>query len=385
MTNKENEKRKTKYYLVDDTLYELAVNFELMTMNLYVLSEDSTEDLIMTDSVIISNNLTANNFTKYDDMTEMEKIRLVNCCMGLTRQILSFKYGSNKRVLISLFEAYEKAYERWKEVVSNKKEKDRPKDIQECKLEKVILEDDTKESILSTINFVKKMDDYLEIGAEVPAGILLEGLPGTGKSLIAKTIANETNMNYKGVVASDFIQKYVGESAKSIEKEFDDLAQKGGGILFIDEIDAIGTNRGGEENKEYRAALNKLLDCMSTASEKNIIVICATNLKEQLDPALIREGRIDKIINIPLPDFDSRVELFRLYMKKLKHENDIDYLTLAKETEGKSGAFISACCNHSGIYAVDQGCKKVKHEHVKHVLYRMLNKKQVNTEPFDFL
>ena len=385
MTNKENEKRKTKYYLVDDTLYELAVNFELMTMNLYVLSEDSTEDLIMTDSVIISNNLTANNFTKYDDMTEMEKIRLVNCCMGLTRQILSFKYGSNKRVLISLFEAYEKAYERWKEVVSNKKEKDRPKDIQECKLEKVILEDDAKESILSTINFVKKMDDYLEIGAEVPAGILLEGLPGTGKSLIAKTIANETNMNYKGVVASDFIQKYVGESAKSIEKEFDDLAQKGGGILFIDEIDAIGTNRGGEENKEYRAALNKLLDCMSTASEKNIIVICATNLKEQLDPALIREGRIDKIINIPLPDFDSRVELFRLYMKKLKHENDIDYLTLAKETEGKSGAFISACCNHSGIYAVDQGCKKVKHEHIKHVLYRMLNKKQVNTEPFDFL
>ena len=385
MTNKENEKRKTKYYLVDDTLYELAVNFELMTMNLYVLSEDSTEDLIMTDSVIISNNLTANNFTKYDDMTEMEKIRLVNCCMGLTRQILSFKYGSNKRVLISLFEAYEKAYERWKEVVSNKKEKDRPKDIQECKLEKVILEDDTKESILSTINFVKKMDDYLEIGAEVPAGILLEGPPGVGKSLIAKTIANETNMNYKGVVASDFIQKYVGESAKRIEKEFDDLAQKGGGILFIDEIDAIGTNRGGEENREYRAALNKLLDCMSTASEKNIIVICATNLKEQLDPALIREGRIDKIINIPLPDFDSRVELFRLYMKKLKHENDIDYLTLAKETEGKSGAFISACCNHSGIYAVDQGCKKVKHEHVKHVLYRMLNKKQVNTEPFDFL
>ena len=385
MTNKENEKRKTKYYLVDDTLYELAVNFELMTMNLYVLSEDSTEDLIMTDSVIISNNLTANNFTKYDDMTEMEKIRLVNCCMGLTRQILSFKYDSNKRALISHFEAYKKAYERWKEVISNKKEKNRPKDIQECKLEKVILEDDAKESILSTINFVKKMDDYLEIGAEVPAGILLEGPPGVGKSLIAKTIANETNMNYKGVVASDFIQKYVGESAKSIEKEFDDLAQKGGGILFIDEIDAIGTNRGGEENKEYRAALNKLLDCMSTASEKNIIVICATNLKEQLDPALIREGRIDKIINIPLPDFDSRVELFRLYMKKLKHENDIDYLTLAKETEGKSGAFISACCNHSGIYAVDQGCKKVKHEHVKHVLYRMLNKKQVNTEPFDFL
>ena len=385
MTDKVNEKRKTKYYLVDGILYELAVNFELMTMNLYALSEDSTEETIITDHVVVSNNLTANNFVKYDDMTEMEKVRIVNCCMGLTRQMLSFKYDSNKRVIISHFDAYEKAYERWKEVLGRRSKQKGFGDVKECKLEKVILEDDTKESILSTINFVKKMDEYLEIGAEIPAGILLEGPPGTGKTLVAKTIANETNMNYKGIVASDFIQKYVGESAKRIEKEFDDLAKKGGGILFIDEIDAIGTNRVGDENKEYRAALNKLLDCMSTASEKNIIVICATNLKEQLDPALIREGRIDKIINIPLPDFDSRVELFRLYMKKLKHENDIDYLTLAKETEGKSGAFISACCNHSGIYAVDQGCKKVKHEHVKHVLYRMLNKKQVSTEPFDFL
>ena len=123
MTNKVNEKRKTRYYLVGDTLYELAVNFELMTMNLYALSEDSTEETIITDYVVISNNLTANNFTKYDDMTEIERIRLVNCCMGLTRQILSFKYDSNKRVIISHFEAYEKAYERWKEVLGRRNKK----------------------------------------------------------------------------------------------------------------------------------------------------------------------------------------------------------------------------------------------------------------------
>ena len=91
MTDKVNEKRKTKYYLVDGILYELAVNFELMTMNLYALSEDSTEETIITDHVVVSNNLTANNFVKCDDMTEMEKVRIVNCCMGLTRQMLSFK------------------------------------------------------------------------------------------------------------------------------------------------------------------------------------------------------------------------------------------------------------------------------------------------------
>ena len=181
MTDKVNEKRKTKYYLVDGILYELAVNFELMTMNLYALSEDSTEEAIITDHVVVSNNLTANNFVKCDDMTEMEKVRIVNCCMGLTRQILSFKYDSNKRVIISHFEAYEKAYERWKEILGRRNKKKGFGDIKECKLEKVILEDDTKESILSTINFVKKMDEYLEIGAEIPAGILLEGPPGTGK------------------------------------------------------------------------------------------------------------------------------------------------------------------------------------------------------------
>ena len=382
----ENKKRRTKYYLVDGLLYELAVNFEQMTMNLYVLSEDSNEDLIITDYVVFSNNLTANSYTTYDDMTEIQRIRMVNCCMGLVRQLLSFKYDSNKRVVVSHFETYERAYERWQEVLANKKKENGPKDIQECKLENVILEDDTKEDILSTINFVKKMDEYLEMGCEIPAGILLEGPPGTGKSLCAKTIANETNMNYKGLVASDLVQKYVGDSAKRIAKEFDDLAKKGGGVLFIDEIDAIGVQRNSsDENKEYRAALNKLLDCMAKASEQNIIVICATNIKEQLDPALIREGRIDKIINIPLPDFDCRVELFKLYIGKLKHEDDMDYLTLAEQTEGKSGAFIAACCNHAGIYAVDHDAKKTSYEHVKHVLNRMLNKREKDSKPIGFL
>lgn len=384
MEDKEN--RKTKYYLVDGLLYELAVNFEQMTMNLYVLSEESTEDVIITDYVIMSNNLTANSFTNKDEMSDLEKIRIINCCMGLTRQILSFKYDSNKRVIVSHFETYPRAYEKWQEVIARKKAKEGPKEIQECKLENVILEEDTKEDILSTINFVKKMDEYLEMGCKIPAGILLEGPPGTGKSLCAKTIANETNMNYKGVVASDLVQKYVGDSAKRIGKEFDDLAKEGGGVLFIDEIDAIGVQRSSsDENKEYRAALNKLLDCMATASEKNIIVICATNIKEQLDPALIREGRIDKIINIPLPNYESRVKLFELYVGKLKHEDDIDYLALAEQAEDKSGAFIAACCNHAGIYAVDHGAKKTNYEHITHTLNKMLNKKDKETKPIGFI
>ena len=100
----ENEKRRTKYYLVDGLLYELAVNFEQMTMNLYVLSEDSNEDLIITDYVVFSNNLTANSYTAYDDMTEIQRIRMVNCCMRLVRQLLSIKNKKKKRVVVSHFE-----------------------------------------------------------------------------------------------------------------------------------------------------------------------------------------------------------------------------------------------------------------------------------------
>lgn len=179
-------------------------------------------------------------------------------------------------------------------------------------------------------------------------------------------------MQFTSIVGSDLVQKYVGESAKKVEKIFTELKDKGGGILFIDEIDAIGAKReNADDNKEYRACLNKLLACMSDAAENNIIVIGATNIAEQLDPALIREGRIDQVINVPLPNFDSRVALFKLYIGKLKHEDDMDYAELAERAEGKSGAFIASVCNHAGMYAVDHGCTKVNYEHVLHTLDKM--------------
>ena len=379
------DERKTKYYLIDKELFELAINFKQMTVNLYKLDSKCSETAILTDSIILATNLTAGRFTNYKDITEVQSFGIVHNCMNMARQILAFKYDTKeKKAVIATFDEYKSAYKKWKESLEIEEAKE--KEIKKCTLETVILEDDTKRDILSTINFVKNVEKYLDMGCEVPSGILLEGPPGTGKSLTAKTIASETNMNFKSIVASDLVQKYVGDSAKRIGKEFEDLAKQGGGILFIDEIDAIGIHRSSsDENKEYRAALNKLLDCMANASEQNIIVICATNIKDQLDPALIREGRIDKVINIPLPDFDSRVELFKLYMNKLKHEEDINYLELAKLTEGKSGAFIAACCNHAGIYAVDEGASKTDYGHVMHVLRRMIDKRDNNETTIGFV
>ena len=372
-----DEKNRKRYFLANNDLYQLTVDFECLLfafekLNL-LTSTKAKPDL--EESILVSD-FSAYQFIDYEELETSNKDTLTRIAILLCKQILKFKYGES--MCIPIIENYEKAYTRWKENNNKKKE---PK---EYKIDDVILEDEVKEDVLSTINFVKNMEKYKEIGCELPSGILLEGLPGTGKTLLAKSIASESNMNFKSMVASDFLDKYVGESSKRVQEVFDNLKNKGGGLLFIDEIDAIGINREGDDNKEYRSAMNKLLSCMNDASENSIIVIGATNLVEQLDPALIREGRFDKVITIPLPSYELRIELFKLYVGKLKHEKDIDYELLAKMTEGQTGAFIHTVCNHSGIYAVDKGLHKVNQGCLLHIIERMIRDKKVKKSTIGF-
>lgn len=378
------ETRRVRYYLVNNDCFELAVNFKYLTFTFYQLdSIDSTEEEPALGDLVLSSGFSAESYTTHEELSDNNKNLLTRIAINLAKQALNFKYKEKfpNDAIISIVESYDKAYERWSKTFKDTKLKEN-----ECKLEDVILDDETKEDILRTINFVKKMADYKEIGCTLPSGILLEGEPGTGKTLISKTIASEGNMHFTSVVGSDFVQKYVGESAKRVQKVFDELKDQGGGVLFIDEIDAIGGNRNShDDNKEYRACLNKLLACMSDAAENNIIVIGATNVKDQLDPALIREGRIDQIINIPLPDFESRVKLFELYVGKLKHEENIDYKLLAEKSEGKSGAFIASVCNHAGMYAVDKGFKQVNQEHLDHTISKMLRDDKDNSKTIGFV
>lgn len=386
---KNEELSRERFYVVNDLCYKIVINYKYFTMYMYELdAELSTDEIPTVKECIFSSEFTISDTVKFEELTSAQKNSIQRTATSVARQFLDFRFNAGKslkdKIYINIHLDYASARKQWKE----KSVLAKSIDCEKCKLEDVILDAETKEDILRTINFVKNMKDYLEIGCKLPSGILLEGPPGTGKTLISKTIASEGKMNFTSVVGSDLVQKYVGESAKKVAAIFDELIKKGGGVLFIDEIDAIGAKReSSEDNKEYRACLNKLLACMSDAAENNIIVIGATNIAEQLDPALIREGRIDQIINVPLPNYDSRVELFKLYIGKLKHEDDMDYAELAEKTEGKSGAFIASVCNHSGMYAVDQGCKRVKYEHVLHSMEKMLrdNKEKENKNPIGFL
>jgi cell division protease FtsH len=206
------------------------------------------------------------------------------------------------------------------------------------------------------ISYLKDETLYREAGAELPKGILLEGLPGTGKTLLAKAIASEVNATFISLVGSQFVEMFVGVGAQRVREIFRIARDNRPCILFIDEIDAIGKTRGKGTsfNDEREQTLNQLLSEMDGFQDnEGILVIGATNLKDSLDAALLRPGRFDRIINIPLPDLNSREMILKQYIdsKPWKMVN-VSVQNLASMTAGFSGADLKNLINEATIHAV---------------------------------
>lgn len=220
------------------------------------------------------------------------------------------------------------------------------------------------EDITEVVEFLRYPEKFVEIGAKMPKGLLLVGPPGTGKTSIARAIAEEANAKFFNASATEFIELYVGAGPKKIRELFDRARASGTrAIIFIDEIDAIGGSRSGETNSEYRNTLNELLNQMDGFTQNNFItVIGATNTPESIDAALKRPGRFDKIIFIDLPNFESRIKILTLYSQDIKYEQ-VDFLELAKKTDGFSPAEIKNLVNEAAILAVRQKAKIVKQSH----------------------
>lgn len=206
------------------------------------------------------------------------------------------------------------------------------------------------------ISYLKDEKLYREAGAELPKGILLEGLPGTGKTLLAKAIASEVNATFISLVGSQFVEMYVGVGAQRVREIFRVARENRPCILFIDEIDAIGKSRGkgAAFNDEREQTLNQLLSEMDGFQDnEGILIIGATNLKDSLDAALLRPGRFDRIINVPLPDLNSREMILKQYIdsKPWKMVN-VSVANLASMTAGFSGADLKNLVNEATIHAV---------------------------------
>ena len=224
-------------------------------------------------------------------------------------------------------------------------------------------EDEAKENLQEVVNYLHDPSKYESIGAKMPKGILLVGPPGTGKTMLAKAVAGESNGPFFSISGSEFVEMFVGMGASKVRDLFKQAKEKAPCIVFIDEIDAIGQKRSGGQyggNDEREQTLNQLLTEMDGfEGNTGVIILAATNRPESLDPALTRPGRFDRRVPVELPDLKGREEILKVHAKKVALAPGIDFTTVARMASGASGAELANIVNEAALRAVRAGRKSV--------------------------
>lgn len=238
-------------------------------------------------------------------------------------------------------------------VMSIEKDGEKEKNKSNISFKDVAGLDEIKEELQETIDFINNSLKYKKMGAKIPKGILFHGPPGTGKTLLAKAVAGETHSNFLYASGSEFVEKYVGVGAKRVRSLFEKAKKDSPSIIFIDELDAIGTKRNLESNNEKDQTLNQLLvemDGFNTG--ETVIVIGATNRLDLLDEALLRPGRFDRHIFVGNPNVNAREKILEVHTKNKPIDKSIDIKSIAKKTTGLSGAQLANIANEAAIIAV---------------------------------
>ena len=223
--------------------------------------------------------------------------------------------------------------------------------------------DEEKEELIEIVDFLKRPEKFVKMGAKIPKGVLLYGKPGTGKTLIAKAIAGEADVPFISMSGSEFIEMFAGLGASRVRKLFEKARKLAPCIVFIDEIDAIGSRRtsnSGAETENNQTLNQLLVEMDGFSSEETIIVLAATNRPEMLDKALLRPGRFDRQITIPTPDLKGRLEILKIHAKDKKLSDDVNLESIAEDTAGFTGAELANILNEAAIIAT-----KNKHEGIE--------------------
>lgn len=227
--------------------------------------------------------------------------------------------------------------------------------------------EEAKMEVKEIVDFLKKPKKYTDLGGKIPKGALLVGPPGAGKTLLAKAVAGEAHVPFFSMSGSDFVEMFVGVGASRVRDLFKQAKEKAPCIVFIDEIDAIGRSRGRNPNlganDERENTLNQLLTEMDGfGSNVGVIILAATNRADILDKALMRAGRFDRQIYVELPDLNERKEIFKVHLRPIKVEKDLDIMFLARQTPGFSGADIANVCNEAALIAARRNKKSVQRQ-----------------------
>ena len=247
--------------------------------------------------------------------------------------------------------------------------------------------DEEKEELIEIVDFLKKPEKFNKMGAKIPKGVLLYGKPGTGKTLIAKAIAGEADVPFISMSGSEFIEMFAGLGASRVRKLFEKARKLAPCIVFIDEIDAIGarrTSNSGAETENNQTLNQLLVEMDGFSSEETIIVLAATNRPEMLDKALLRPGRFDRQITIPVPDLKGRLEILKIHAEDKKISDDVNLESIAEDTAGFTGAELANILNEAAIIATINKHEEIENsdieEAVKKVTVGLEKKTRVYSE-----
>lgn len=228
-----------------------------------------------------------------------------------------------------------------------------------------------------------KPELFEKVGISPPKGVMLYGPPGTGKTLLARAVAHETNATFIRVIGSELVQKFIGEGARLVREIFEFAEERSPTILFIDELDAIGSRRldiATSGDREVQRTLMQLLSNLDGFDVRgNVRVIAATNRPDILDPALLRPGRFDRVIEIGMPNAKARKEIFKIHTRKMALDETVDLDVLVSMTEGASGADIKNICTEAGMFAVRQDKDHISDSEFKKAVAKVMGKVKADT------
>ncbi|NFO04628.1 ATP-dependent zinc metalloprotease FtsH [Clostridium botulinum] len=249
-------------------------------------------------------------------------------------------------------------------------------DSQKVTFKDVAGADEEKAELEEIVDFLKTPSKYIEIGARIPKGVLLVGPPGTGKTLLAKAISGEAGVPFFSISGSDFVEMFVGVGASRVRSLFEDAKKNAPCLIFIDEIDAVGRQRGaglGGGHDEREQTLNQLLVEMDGfGANEGIIMIAATNRPDILDPALLRPGRFDRQVLVGIPDVKGREEILKVHTRKKPLEESVELNVLAKRTPGFSGADLENLANEAALLAVRRDKKRISMQDMEEAITRVI-------------